>query len=73
MVIGRLFRRKPTGIPNNGLGEPMDAINWLLESEGQIDLSPAPGEHVAFLRDWRDGDLSEWPEYIEWLKETYRD
>lgn len=41
--------------------EPMCAINWAVDHL-------AAGEHEAFLRDWREGDFSEWDDYRQWVQ-----
>lgn len=39
--------------------DPLKAIEYAVDRE--------PFEAAAFLAAWREGDVSEWPEYFEWL------
>jgi len=41
-------------------GSALDAIDYALDHEPD-------GDAATFLRRWREGDLSEWPEFYEWL------
>ena len=42
--------------------DPLHAINWLLDGNAL-----SYGEWEAFLHHWRMGDLSEFPDYVEWV------
>lgn len=42
-------------------GTAMDAINFVLD-EPKMSC-----DETTFLRCWRDGNLSEWPEFYAWL------
>lgn len=50
-----------TGRPFGDHGSAIDAINWALDHEDDLY------NMEAFLTGWREGDLSEWPEYYQWL------
>ena len=51
-----------TGRPLGDHGTALQAINYGLGRIGD------PYELDTFLRHWREGDLSEWPEFYTWLK-----
>lgn len=53
-----------TGRPFGDHGTHADALDYI---NSAIDC--APGEETEFLKAWSDGDLEEWPEYYEWLKD----
>ena len=42
------------------LGTPTQAIEFALT----LDLNSLP----EFLNDWREGDISDWPEYADFLQ-----
>lgn len=42
--------------------DPLHAINWLLDGNAL-----SYGEWEAFLHHWRMGDLSAFPDYVEWV------
>jgi hypothetical protein len=44
----------------DGPCNPLHAINFILDGRAEI----APGEAEVFLKAWREGDFSEWPEYL---------
>lgn len=43
------------------IGTPTQAILWALEE-------CEPGEVRTFLKDWSEGAVSEWPDYVTWLR-----
>lgn len=47
----------------DALGTPVQAINFACDLD---DL----GNSQQFLRDWREGNIGQWPEYSEWLQEA---
>lgn len=50
--------------------DPLNAINFYLacrDGEIQGDLGGGWFGLESFLRQWREGDLSEWPEYRLWV------
>lgn len=47
-------------------GTALDAVDWAVDFN---DDDPADAH--TFLHCWREGDLSEWPEYYEWLRDRY--
>lgn len=51
-----------TGRPLGDHGTALQAINWALHHAGS-DL----GELHAFLTNWLEGNLDQWPEYYAWL------
>jgi len=48
------------------IGNAQDAMDYALDV-----VFPAGNEGDTFLRSWREGDLSEWPEYFTWLAARY--
>lgn len=56
-----------TGRPLGDHGTANDAIDYALDGGGE-----AWTQTVEFLTAWRDGDLSEWPEYYRWLRDQGR-
>lgn len=53
---------KRTGRPFGDHGSGTDALNYALDVVMEED-----GDCSDFLRAWREGDLSEWPEFYVWL------
>lgn len=52
---------RTTGRPVGDHGRAEDAINFAID---QLDA-----EQDTFLRAWRSGDLSEFPDFYDWLRE----
>lgn len=48
-----------TGRPFGDHGTAQDAIDFA------VDI--LAGEHHTFLKCWREGNLTEWPEFYHWL------
>jgi hypothetical protein len=53
---------RATGRPYGDHGQATDAINFAIDQLGS-------GDQDAFLRCWRDGDLSEFPEFYTYLRD----
>ncbi len=43
-------------------GAAADAIDFVLDGPGTVYA-----EAGIFLKNWREGDLEDWPEYYAWL------
>lgn len=56
-----------TDRPLGDHGTANDAIEFAIAGN-----NAAWTQEVEFLRAWQTGDLDEWPEFYEWLRETGR-
>jgi hypothetical protein len=51
-----------TDRPFGDHGTAEQAIDFMLDVH-----EPDCGNQIEFLRNWREGNLSEWPEFYAWL------
>lgn len=54
-----------TGREWDDYGELDEAVKWILHVSSDTD----PANLHEFLLGWEEGDLDEWPEYYQWLKD----
>jgi hypothetical protein len=57
MATGAVFAPSH-GITTPAVGRPIDAIEFAIDQGVDAD---------QFLQAWYEGDLTEWPEFVQWL------